>query len=126
MKRARYLIEFGQGADLHGEDATKAASKAILDAMSHCCMCGVVEIPAACGKEVSLEMLVRVGVPRHEQVVLSELYPLIPDSKAQVRIEVTEGGLIADGLSAPAYGKGTQILIANAVITVWLVDHTQE
>ena len=40
MKKARYLIEFGQGVDLHGENATKAASKAILNAMSHCCMCG--------------------------------------------------------------------------------------
>ena len=63
MKKARYLIEFGQGVDLHGENATKAASKAILNAMSHCCMCGTTEIPAACGKKGALEILIQVGVP---------------------------------------------------------------
>ena len=126
MKKARYLIEFGQGVDLHGENATKAASKAILNAMSHCCMCGTTEIPAACGKKGALEILIQVGVPRHEQVDSASLYALLPDQSAQVRIEVTEGGLIAEGAYAPAYGECTHILIADAVITVWLIDFAQE
>lgn len=54
MKKARYLIEFGQGVDLHGENATKAASKAILNAMSHCCMCGTTEIPQPAAKRAHL------------------------------------------------------------------------
>ena len=43
MKK-RFIVEFGSGADLHGADMTKAAARAIKDAVSHACLCGLVEI----------------------------------------------------------------------------------
>lgn len=126
MKKTRYLIEFGQGADLHGEDATNAASKAIKDAMSHCCMCGSVEIPAAYGRNTRLEIHIRVGVPRHETVDRSALCRLIPEPDAEVHIEIAEGGLLADGAyNPPNFDVCGHILIADAVITVWLIEQSK-
>ena len=37
MKK-RFLVEFGTGVDLHGGNVTKAAQKALRDAISHCCL----------------------------------------------------------------------------------------
>ena len=38
----RYIVEFGMGADLHGGDVTKAAVKAVKDATSRSCLCGMI------------------------------------------------------------------------------------
>ena len=40
----RYLLEVGTGIDLHGEDETKAAQRAVKDAISHASMIGLREI----------------------------------------------------------------------------------
>ena len=37
----RYIIEFGMGTDFHGQDVTKAACKAVKDAVSRSCLCGL-------------------------------------------------------------------------------------
>ena len=40
----RFIIEFGLGTDFHGQDVNKAAQKAVRDAMSRCCLCGLSEV----------------------------------------------------------------------------------
>ena len=40
----RYLVEFGTGVDLHGMDVMEAARRAVRDAVSQCCMCGLVDL----------------------------------------------------------------------------------
>lgn len=40
----RYIVELGTGADLHGADMTKAARRAVKDAISRSCLCGLVEV----------------------------------------------------------------------------------
>ena len=40
----RYIIEFGIGMDFHGQDVTKACEKAVVDAISKSCLCGLNEI----------------------------------------------------------------------------------
>lgn len=124
MKKTRYLIEFGFGADLHGENTTKAAQKAVKDAISHCCMCGTVELPAQYQMNCSLEIQVKVAVPRHETVDWDAVLAILPNENGQVSLEVVEGGLSVPGLSAPQFGSGSEILIANAAITVYLVNHS--
>ncbi|MGD8844363.1 MAG: Lin0512 family protein [Desulfobacteraceae bacterium] len=34
MERKRFIVEIGTGADLHGKDVTKAACRAVKDAIS--------------------------------------------------------------------------------------------
>jgi uncharacterized protein (TIGR02058 family) len=49
MTRKRFIVELGYGADLHGRDMTKAACRAVQDALSRNCLCGLtvrgVELP---------------------------------------------------------------------------------
>jgi uncharacterized protein (TIGR02058 family) len=40
----RYLVEVGTGIDLHGGDATKAAPRAVKDAISHSSMVGLSQL----------------------------------------------------------------------------------
>ena len=40
----RYIIEFGMGTDFHGQDVSKAAAKAVKDAVSRSCLCGLSEV----------------------------------------------------------------------------------
>ena len=42
--KKRFVLEFGTGIDLHGEDNTKAACRAVKDAVSRSCLCGLLEI----------------------------------------------------------------------------------
>jgi uncharacterized protein (TIGR02058 family) len=35
MSAVLYVLEFGMGVDLHGEDCTKAACRAVFDAVRH-------------------------------------------------------------------------------------------
>ena len=43
-KLKRYVVEFGMGLDIHGQDAGKAAQKAVKDAVSRSCLCGLSEV----------------------------------------------------------------------------------
>ena len=44
LKRKRFIVEIGTGIDIHGENATKAACRAVKDAVSRSCLCGLLEI----------------------------------------------------------------------------------
>ena len=57
----RYLVEIGYGADLHGMDGMEAAARAVRDAVSHCCMCGLVETLGV--KEVYLTPHIMEDIP---------------------------------------------------------------
>ncbi|MDR1622799.1 MAG: Lin0512 family protein, partial [Synergistaceae bacterium] len=37
----RYIVEFGIGMDFHGQDVSKAAAKAVRDATTKSCLCGL-------------------------------------------------------------------------------------
>jgi len=67
----RYLLEVGVGIDLHGEDVTKAAQRAVKDAISHSSMIGLREILRIKGKQDLDEALlvdVTVATPYPEHV----------------------------------------------------------
>ena len=40
----RFIVELGMGSDLHGGDVTKAAMRAVRDAVSRSCLCGLFEV----------------------------------------------------------------------------------
>ena len=64
----RYLVEFGTGADLHGMDVTEAASKAVKDAVSHCCMCGLVEALGLNDLKHDMRVSMKIAAPDPEHV----------------------------------------------------------
>lgn len=123
MMRTRYLIEIGSGADLHGENATKAAQKAVKDAISHCCICGTVEIPAQYHMSSSLDIQIKVAVPHHETVNHNAILTMLSAENTRLSLEIVEGGLSVPGFNALEFGTGTEILVANAAVTIYIVDH---
>ena len=114
----RYLVEFGTGADLHGMDVMEAATRAVKDAVSHCCMCGLVDALGVKDLKADMRVSMKVAAPYPEKIdreVLKKL--LIADD---VDVEVVEGGMFLNGLHVDAFGEGDQIVIVNAGLTVYV------
>jgi len=118
MEKKRFIVELGSGADLHGMDATKAACRAVRDAISHGCLCGLVEIFERNSFEgVIVEVLVACPFP--DQVDAAKVLAELPVGKRSLR--TVQGGMLADGLCVKEFGEGcSSILIANAAVTVFV------
>jgi uncharacterized protein (TIGR02058 family) len=84
----RVAVEIGMGTDIRGTDYTKAAVRALRDALWH----NSLSVAAALGKPVdSMVVEVRIGVPRPEKVDKAEVLKVLPHGTGTV--EVVEGGL---------------------------------
>ncbi len=104
MTTTPYVLEFGMGVDLHGEDSTKAACRAVFDALRHSSLPLLQEIRARGG-----EMLVdvTVAVPDPASVKLDVVKAELPHGT--VTVQAVQGGLRV---------PGRDTLIACASITV--------
>ena len=67
MKK-RFLVEFGTGVDLHGGNVTKAAQKALRDAISHCCLTGLSEVAGVKDAVNTLTLEVKIATPFKERL----------------------------------------------------------
>lgn len=56
------------GTDFHGQNVTKAAVKAVKDAISHSCLCGLSEVLALKDLDRDIKITVTVAVSRPEEV----------------------------------------------------------
>lgn len=121
----RYLVEVGTGIDLHGEDATKAAQRAVKDAISHSSMVGLSQLFKANSFseiEEALMVDVTVAAPDPEKVNGEAVLATLPEGKR--RISVVKGGLKFPNESTREEAKTHSIVIVNAVIVV-LIDVDQ-
>ena len=113
----RYLVEFGTGADLHGMDVMEAATRAVKDAVSHCCMCGLVDALGLKDLKTDMRIDMKVAAPIPDAIdgeALKKL--LIADD---VELEVVEGGMLLNGLHVDEFGEGDQIVLVNVGLTVY-------
>ena len=118
MEKKRFIVELGSGADLHGMDATKAACRAVRDAIGRSCLCGVVEILGRSSFEGVLVEAV-VACPFPDQVDTAKVLAELPVGKRSIRS--VQGGMLAEGLCVEKFGKDcSSILMANAAITVFV------
>jgi uncharacterized protein (TIGR02058 family) len=110
VKPKRVILEMGTGNDLHGGDYTKAAVRAVQDAIHHSSL----SLVRSLGLD-SRTMLVEVtiGVQRPERVDAAAVAAALPHGKVSVR--VVKGGLdVADDTS------GDTAVIASAAVAVRL------
>ena len=116
MGTKRFIVEIGTGADLHGEDVTKAACRAVKDAISRSCLCGLVEILDMENlKAVQVDIL--VASPKPDKVDLEQVKAMVPIGQKTAR--AVEGGMNAQGLCVPKFAPDCdQIVVANAAVTV--------
>ncbi len=120
MTARRFAIELGYGADLHGADMTKAAVRAVRDAVSRTCLCGLVEILGRGGFEGVL-VHAEVGVPDPDAVDAAAILDAIPIGSKTLRC--VAGGLRAPGIEVPCFGPGvSDIVVACAALTVSVTE----
>jgi uncharacterized protein (TIGR02058 family) len=90
----KYILELGTGVDLHGEDETKAAQRAVKDAISHSSMVGLGQLfKIGSFREMSEALMVDVTVatPNPEKVDGDAVLSILPEGNR--RINVVKGGM---------------------------------
>jgi uncharacterized protein (TIGR02058 family) len=118
MALKRFIIEVGMGVDQHGQDNTRAAEKAVQDAIHRSCLCGLKEVV---GLKNPADMVVEVliGCPKPESVDKERVLKVLP--LGQKKIEVLPGGLSGKTLFQPEFGDKTdEMVVANAIVTVYV------
>ena len=105
------VLEFGMGVDVHGRDSTKAACRAVSDAIRHSSLPLFQEVRERGGRML---VDVTIGVPDPSSVKLDVVRQELPHG--EVTVHAVDGGL-----RSPT----SDTLIACAAITV-SVEYSQD
>ena len=108
MNPKAMVLEFGMGVDVHGQDPTKAACRAVSDAIRHSSLPLFQEVRQRGGRML---VDVTVGVPDPASVDVERVRRELPHG--EVTVHPVPGGLRAPGADA---------IIACVSITVSVVD----
>src|SRR6478752_1963710 len=111
MPRMRCVTEMGMGVDVHGRDATKAAKRAVSDAIRHSSL-GFVRLFGKTPHDMFVD--VTIAVPNPEAVDTAAVQKELPYGTVTVKA-------VKGGLDIPSDG-GNAITIANAAVIVSLDD----
>ena len=104
----RFIIEFGLGTDFHGQDVSKAAQKAVKDAISRSCLCGLIDVLEI--RDFKRDVKVNVTV------AVKSCLPV-----GEVEVHAVAGGLNFPGLYIPGFGDSDDsIEVAVAAIEVFV------
>ena len=104
------ILEMGMGIDLHGGDYTKAAQRAVWNAVHQSSLMFL----GLLGPDTSREMIVEVtlGIPKPEEVDEEAVLSMLPHGKGVLK--AVHGGLEIE----PREGSGDRTIMANAAIVV--------
>jgi uncharacterized protein (TIGR02058 family) len=106
--KTRVILELGSGNDLHGADYTKAALRAVEDALHHSSLAFIRTLQI---DKTKLEVDVTIGVQRPERVEFERVKAVLP--VGNVTVKAIKGGLdVAD----PEHND--PVVIASAAVTV--------
>jgi len=112
MARVRCITEMGMGVDVHGKDATKAAKRAVSDAIRHSSL-GFFRMLGKTANDMFVD--VTIGVPNPDAVDTVAVAKELP--YGTVNVTAVKGGL-----EVPAESGTDAILIANAAVIVSFDD----
>ncbi|MGD9671038.1 MAG: Lin0512 family protein [Hyphomicrobiaceae bacterium] len=108
MALERCVSEMGMGVDVHGRDYTRAARRAVSDAIRHSSL----SLFRAVGKSRDeMHIHVVIGVPEPDRVDLDAVAKELP--YGQVTVTAEKGGL-----EVPNANDTDAIVIANAAVLV--------
>jgi len=110
MKGKRVILEMGSGNDLHGGDYTKAAVRAVEDAIHHSSLTFIRTLGV---DPRTMQVEVTIGVQRPDKVDAAVVKAALPHG--QVTVNVIKGGL-----DVPDEELGGVAVIASAAVVVRL------
>ena len=108
MALKRVILELGSGNDLHGGDYTKAALRAVQDALHHSSL-SMIRSLGLDSKDMQVD--VTIGVQRPEKVDVQAVKASLPHG--QVTVKAVKGGL-----DVPDEERNDTAVIASAAIAV--------
>ena len=98
MALQRMVLEIGMGTDIRGADYTKAAVRALRDALWH----NSLTIGVAVGQDVdAMQVEVLIGVPKPDLVDKNQVLAILPHGSGTVTLVEP----VAAGASKPAEGS---------------------
>jgi uncharacterized protein (TIGR02058 family) len=110
MSLKRMVLQIGMGTDIRGADYTKAAVRALRDALWH----NALSVADAIGLPAdAMQVEITIGVPRPERVDEAAVLALLPHGTGAVRI-------VEGGLEIPNDSGTNTTVIANAAALVRL------
>ncbi|HVY15729.1 MAG TPA: Lin0512 family protein [Rhodopila sp.] len=110
MALKRMVLEIGMGTDIRGADPTKAAVRALRDALWH----NSLNIAAALGLDTdSMQVEVTIGVPHPEKVDKQAVLAILPHGTGTVTC-------VEGGLEIWNDQRTSSTLLAHAAAVVWL------
>ena len=114
MALKRYVTEMGMGTDVHGGDYTKAAKRAVSDAIRHSSL----NFFRALGKSpADMKITVRIGVQEPQAVDTEAVAAELP--YGEVTVLPVQGGLDVPEEPGRAGEPGVdKLVIANAAVLV--------
>jgi uncharacterized protein (TIGR02058 family) len=108
MAVKRVILETGSGNDLHGGDYTKAAVRAVQDAIHHSSL----TLIRTLGLDArSMQVEVTIGVQRPDRVDAETVRAALPHGQVVVKV-------IKGGLDVPDEESGDIAVIASAAVAV--------
>src|SRR5439155_18787635 len=110
MTLKRIITEFGSGNDLHGGDYTKAALRAVEDAIHHSSL-SLIRSLGVDSRTMRVE--VTIGVQRPDRVDAERVAAALPHGEVTVK-------LVKGGLDVPDDTSSDVAVIAAAAVTVRL------
>ena len=105
---SRVILELGAGNDLHGGDYTKAAVRAVQDALHHSSLSFIRALGLDSRK---MEVEVTIGVQRPDQVDRDTVKAALPHGIVTVHV-------VKGGLDVPDEEAGDVAVIASAAVAV--------
>ena len=108
MPKTRVILELGSGNDLHGSDYTKAALRAVQDALHHSSLSFIRALKIDRSK---VDVEVTIGVQRPERVDIEKVKTSLP--LGNVTVKAVKGGL-----DVPDPESNDPAVIASAAIAV--------
>ena len=106
----RMILEIGAGNDLYGEDYTKAARRAVQDALHHS---SLILFRSLGYDHADMRVHVTIGVQKPDQVDADAVAADLPRGKAEVRV-------VQGGQNVVDEDNGTISVIATAAVEAWL------
>jgi uncharacterized protein (TIGR02058 family) len=112
MARVRCITEMGMGVDVHGRDATKAARRAVSDAIRHSSL-GFFRMLGKTANDMFVDVM--IAVPNPDAVDIAAVAKELPYGTVKVTA-------VTGGLEIPSESGNDPILIANAAVIVSFDD----